>query len=140
MGPVSTPEPLVAAAAIVDDLAAPRLLLAARRSAPPALRGGWEFPGGKVEPGESPEQALVREVREELGCRVRVHRWLQGQVPIDSAGTMVLRVALAELVGGDPDPVEHDEVRWLAGDQLGTVGWLVADRPFLPELVEILGP
>src|SRR5690625_7316137 len=62
---------LVAAAAIVDDLRRPQALLAARRSAPKSLTGRWEFPGGKVEDGESDEAALHREIREELGVDVR---------------------------------------------------------------------
>ena len=62
---------LVVAAAIVDDLIAPTRVLAARRVEPRALAGGWEFPGGKVEPGEDPVAALHRELAEELQVRVR---------------------------------------------------------------------
>lgn len=111
-------------------------VLAARRTAPPAAAGRWELPGGKVEPGESPAQALVREVAEELGCTVAVTGWLAGEAPIGA--THVLTVALAELVAGEPDPVEHDEVRWLAADELGDVDWLEPDRPFLDELGALL--
>lgn len=111
-------------------------VLGARRTAPAAAAGRWEFPGGKVEPGETREAALVREVAEELGCRVEVTGWLAGEVPIGDSHT--LAVALATLVDGEPDPVEHDRVRWLAAGQLDDVDWLEADRPFLAELRELL--
>ena len=62
----------MAAVALVDDLARPTRVLAARRTEPPQLAGGWEFPGGKVEPGESSRQAASRETLEELGVRVRL--------------------------------------------------------------------
>ena len=101
-----------------------------------AAAGRWEFPGGKVEPGETPEAALVREVVEELGCRVEVTGWLAGEVPIGASH--FLAVALARLVDGEPDPVEHDLVRWLAAEELGDVDWLEADRPFLAELGQTL--
>jgi 8-oxo-dGTP diphosphatase len=111
-------------------------VLAARRTSPASAAGRWEFPGGKVEPGETPEAALVREVAEELGCRVEVTGWLAGEVPIGTSH--VLTVALARLFHGEPDPVEHDLVRWLAAAELGEVDWLEADRPFLAALRETL--
>ena len=107
-------------------------VLAARRTAPAVTAGRWEFPGGKVEPGEAAEAALVREVGEELGCAVAVLGWLDGEVPVGDHH--LLRVALARLVDGDPVPVEHDRVRWLSTAELDDVDWLDPDRPFLPEL------
>lgn len=96
----------------------------------------WEFPGGKAEPGESPEEAVVREVREELGCGIKVSDALGGEQPIKPGYT--LRVLLAELTDGDPVPHEHDALRWLGPEELDDVAWLGPDVPFLPELREVL--
>lgn len=115
-------------AAIVRD----GRVLAARRTFPAEAAGRWEFPGGKVEPGETPDDALIREVAEELGCTIEVTSWLPKQVPIGDRH--VLSVALARLVDGEPQPHEHDEVRWLGADELETVDWLEPDRPFLVAL------
>ena len=111
-------------------------VLACRRTAPPEAAGRWELPGGKVEPGETPDTALVREVREELGVEIAVSRWLAEKAPI--ALDLVLRVALATLADGEPHPVEHDAVRWLAADELDDVDWLDPDRPFLAEIGQFL--
>jgi 8-oxo-dGTP diphosphatase len=107
-------------------------VLAARRTTPATARGMWEFPGGKVEPGEDPDAAIVREVREELACEIRVVGRLEGAEEIKTGYT--LRVAVAELVDGEPVPHEHDALRWLRADELGLVRWLAPDLPFLPEL------
>lgn len=104
-------------------------LLAARRVLPESMAGGWEFPGGKVDPGETLAQACVREVREELGCDVEVVRELPGEQPLNPG--FVLRVVEARLVAGEPTPSEHDAVRWLAPEELDSLRWLDADRPFL---------
>jgi 8-oxo-dGTP diphosphatase len=116
-------------------------VLAARRAAPPALAGLWELPGGKVEPDEDPDACAVREITEELGCEVAVTGWLGGStvVPTEAGvGDLVLRVATAELVVGDPVPTEHDAVRWLGAAELDEVDWLEPDRPFLAELSALL--
>ncbi len=111
-------------------------VLACRRTAPAPAAGRWELPGGKVEPGETPEAAVVREVREELSCEVAVSRWLAAEAEI--ADGLVLRAALATLLQGEPVPVEHDAVRWLDAGELHDVDWLDPDRPFLPELLRLL--
>jgi 8-oxo-dGTP diphosphatase len=105
-------------------------VLAARRTG-----GGWEFPGGKVEPGESDEQAAVREIAEELGCTITVTGWLAGTVAIRPG--LELRVALATVVDGEPIPRhgDHDAVRWCAVADLPSLAWLPADVPFVEELV-----
>ena len=113
-------------------------VLAARRTSPPEAAGRWEFPGGKVEPGETAEAALAREITEELGCAVEVTGWLAGEAAIGT--THLLRVATARLLEGaaEPAPHEHDAVRWLTSSELDDVDWLEPDRPFLPELRAVL--
>jgi 8-oxo-dGTP diphosphatase len=126
---------LVVGVAIVHD----GRVLAARRSYPVEAAGRWEFPGGKVDDGETPDDAVVREVAEELGCLVAVTDWLDPEVRIRDG--LVLRVATAALVDGEPIPRhgEHDAVRWLRPDQLERVDWLAADRPFTGLLGKGLG-
>jgi 8-oxo-dGTP diphosphatase len=111
-------------------------VLATRRTRPAEAAGRWEFPGGKVEPGEEPEAALVRELREELGVEVSVTGRLGGEQPVTDRYR--LRVLLAEVVGGEPVPHEHDALRWLGPEELDAVPWLGPDLPFLAELREIL--
>jgi mutator protein MutT len=122
----------VVGAAIVRD----GRVLAARRTFPAEAAGRWELPGGKVEAGETRDDALVREVTEELGCTVAVTHWLHGEVAIGDRH--VLSVAVVRLVAGEPRPREHDAVRWLGPDELGTVDWLEPDRPFLPHVADRL--
>ncbi|KGN33675.1 DNA mismatch repair protein MutT [Knoellia sinensis KCTC 19936] len=125
----------VVAAAIVDDLESPTVLLAARRTEPSALAGGWEFAGGKVDPGETDVQALHREIREELGVEVEIGELLEGPLergrwPLGTAYAM--SVWLAVVTEGVPAPIEdHDAVRWLTRDDLYAVEWLPADLPIV---------
>jgi 8-oxo-dGTP diphosphatase len=107
-------------------------VLAARRTTPPEAAGGWELPGGKCHPDESLGSAAVREVREELACEVRVTGRLEGAVPVKEGYT--LEVVVAELVSGEPVPLEHDALRWLPSDEVASVRWLPSDVPFLAEL------
>jgi 8-oxo-dGTP diphosphatase len=121
----------VVAAALVQD----GRVLAARRVQPARLAGGWEFPGGKVEPGESEVSALVRELREELGVDAAVGARL-GEA---ADGTVTLAVYAATLVAGRPRPMQdHDRLRWLAAAELADVAWLPADRLLLPLVADFL--
>ncbi|MBB4891527.1 8-oxo-dGTP diphosphatase [Streptomyces olivoverticillatus] len=112
-------------------------LLAARRSAPPELAGRWELPGGKLEPGETPREALVRELREELGIEVEPLERIAGEWPLRPP--YVLQVWTARLLAGEPRPLEdHDELRWLTPDRIGEVDWLEQDRPAVAEAARML--
>ena len=114
-------------------------VLACARAGPPEVAGRWEFPGGKVEPGESETAALVRECAEELAVRVEVGDRIGRDVRLGH-GHSVLKVYLARLVGGDqPQPLEHSELRWLGADELDSVPWLPADSPIVAALRPVLG-
>ncbi|MBT2527657.1 (deoxy)nucleoside triphosphate pyrophosphohydrolase [Streptomyces sp. ISL-99] len=124
---------VVVGAAVFDE----GRLLAARRSAPPELAGRWELPGGKVEPGETPEQALVRELREELGVETDVLERIPGEWPLKPG--YVLHVWTARLLSGTPRPLQdHDDLRWLRPHEADSVDWLPQDRPAVAEAVRRL--
>lgn len=133
---------LVVAAVLVDNLDRPRRCLSARRSSPPALAGRWEFPGGKVHPGEDPRTALHRELAEELQVVVRLGAELAGPHrgcwPISAAYEM--RLWSACVCAGSPTLTgSHDELRWLARTELDTVDWLDADRAVVAALPRMWG-
>jgi 8-oxo-dGTP diphosphatase len=119
---------VVVGAAIIRD----GRLLAAQRAEPAELAGGWEFPGGKVDPGETDRDALVRECHEELGVRVALGERIGGDWPLSLSG--VLRVWTAELVDGEPAALEHLALRWLAPEELYDVEWLPGDLPLVEEI------
>ena len=123
---------VVVGAAIVAD----GRLLAAQRAGPPEVAGGWELPGGKVDPGESELQALVRECREELGVAIAVGERIGGDWPISDG--YVLRVWLATVVSGVPEAREHLALRWLAPEELFQVPWLPADLPIVRAVQDVL--
>lgn len=125
--------PVVVGAAITAD----GRVLAAQRDRPPATAGLWEFPGGKVEPGEDERVALARECREELGAGIVVGDRLGPDLVL--ANGWVLRLYLARLVpGAEPVAGEHRAIRWLPADRLVTLKWLPADRVVLPGLAVAL--
>ncbi len=128
----------VVGAAIVDD---GRVLVAQRSAGPYA--GLWEFPGGKVEPGEADLSALVRECAEELGVAI-VPQAFVGEVLLDGVvgggvpGASTLRVWWARLAGGDPVAHEHAQLRWVTAGELEALDWIPADRPLLPAVRTLL--
>ncbi len=126
----------IVAAAILDSLEAPRKLLAARRTSPPALAGLWEFPGGKLEAGEICEAGVRRELAEELGIEVALGSEVFGPVPqgwiLDENAAM--RVWFAEITAGTPATLEdHDQLAWvdLDTEALEALDWIPADLPIV---------
>jgi 8-oxo-dGTP diphosphatase len=128
----------VVGAAIVDG---DRVLVAQRAGGP--YDGRWEFPGGKVEPGESDLAALVREICEELGTQIEPRDFL-GEVVLDGVvgggppGASTLRVWSARLAGDAPVANEHAALRWVRADELDELEWIAADRPLLPAVRTLL--
>jgi 8-oxo-dGTP diphosphatase len=111
-------------------------VLACRRAADRHLGGLWEFPGGKVEDGEDPREALARELAEELGIVVRVGNrfdavveWTDGVVRIRLSGFP------CEILEGKAEALEHDEIRWCEPGELPGLDWAEADLPILEELL-----
>jgi len=114
------------------------------RRPPEKQHGGlWEFPGGKVEPGESDLSALVRECAEELGVVILPQSFV-GEVLLDGVvgggapGASTLRVWWARLAGGQPVAHEHAQLRWVRADELQALDWIPADRPLLPAVRTLL--
>ena len=124
---------VVVAAAIERD----GRYLAARRTKPDWAAGRWEFPGGKVEPGESETDALAREIREELGVTIAVGNRVPGEWPLHD--DLVLHLYVATLIEGDPQPLDHhDELRWVALDEFEDLDWLPSDVDAVGALAECL--
>lgn len=95
----------------------------------------WEFPGGKVEKGESERQALVREIREELGVRCTVHEQVKRVVYPYPDTDVEIAFYRTVIVEGEPQPLSMAEIRWVYKGDLDKLDFLVADRPFVAELV-----
>lgn len=126
------PTQIVVAGALIAD----GRLLVAQRARPPQLAGLWELPGGKVAPGESDGDALVRELREELGVDVVVGHRLGGDVALSAV--MVLRAYLVRQIGGTASALDHRALRWVTGAELAALAWVPADTAWLPELESAL--
>lgn len=124
----------VVAAAIVDGS---RLLLA-QRTRPPEFAGMWELPGGKVEDGETPAEALVRELREELGIEVVAGERVGADVPLNDE--LVLRAYRVEIVHGTPEALEHSAIRWFDAADLPAADLVPNDQEWLPDLLRLLEP
>lgn len=112
-----------------------RLLIARRRADQhPPLQ--WEFPGGKVEPGESEAACLIREIREELGMDIRPLRRLTPVVHDYGDKQIQLIPYECEWTGGEPEAREHAEIRWIRPEEVWDYDWCAADVPVVQQLFD----
>ncbi len=98
------------------------------------FKDGWEFPGGKMEPGESPEEALVREIEEELETEIRVEKMVHTIQYDYPQFHLTMHCFLCSIVSGELTLTEHEAARWLGKTEMNSVEWLPADI----EVIEIL--
>ncbi|WP_081580932.1 (deoxy)nucleoside triphosphate pyrophosphohydrolase [Bifidobacterium asteroides] len=123
----------VAGGAILEN----GLILCAQRGPGRTLEGCWEFPGGKIKPGESPSEALRREIFEELDCTVRVLEPVCTTMYTYPFGRIALCIQLCRLTQGRPQRSEHRALRWLAPADLPSLNWAPADRPAVAILTAV---
>jgi mutator protein MutT len=124
----------VTAAIIVKD----NKVFAARRKTGAHLAGFWEFPGGKLEAGETPEQCLARELKEELSITTRVGAFVGESVYDYGAKIVRLMAYQVEHLSGDFELIDHDELRWLDLDDLNSVEWAPADIPLVEQYKKLV--
>ncbi len=99
-----------------------------------AWRDYWEFPGGKIEPGETPEEALAREIREELDIGISVLGFLCSVEYDYPEFHLSMRCFRCRIDTGEPKLLEHEAARWLRRGELRGLNWLPADLQILPEI------
>jgi len=110
-------------------------ILCAQRGGEKSLPFLWEFPGGKIEQGESPHQALIRELSEELLIEVELEATIFDAVSYEyDFGVVNLTTIIGKLKSGEPVLTEHQEIRWLSPEELFEVEWAPADIPIVKQL------
>lgn len=109
-------------------------ILCAQRGLTKTLAYKWEFPGGKVEDGEVPHEALQREINEEMLCKVEVGDQVEHTVYEYDFGIVHLTTYYCTLIEGDPVLTEHQEIKWLSPKELPTLDWAPADIPAINKL------
>lgn len=111
-------------------------IFCAKRSATMALPNYWEFPGGKLEPEETKEEALAREIKEELGCEIQVGQQVEDTTYDYDSFIVRLETFKAKIIEGRPKLVEHADAKWLPKEKLHQLNWAPADIPAVKRLQE----
>lgn len=123
----------VVGAAIIEN----RKLLAAKRTEGRSLGGYWEFPGGKIDSGETPEEALKREVFEEFGANATIFEKIDEPFEKEyDFGVVVLEILYVRLDSEITKTIEHEELRWVSEQEALELSWAPTDVPAIKELVE----
>ena len=134
---------LVVGAVVVDDLRQPTRFLAAQRAYPAQLRGQWEFPGGKVEPGEAPQAALARELCEELDIVAKIGMEVIPDTPLSAwplKPGLEMRVWLVSTERPEISPgTSHMQVKWVTPVQALDLNWLAPDLPIVRQIIKLMG-
>ncbi|SDB12782.1 8-oxo-dGTP diphosphatase [Streptococcus henryi] len=115
----------VVAAAIEKD----GLIFCAQRPEGKSLAGFWEFPGGKLEEGETPEEALIREIKEEFDSEIEIISYLNEASYEYDFGIVTMKTYLSKLISGDLELLEHQDSKWLPVDRLKELNWAPVDVP-----------
>lgn len=110
-------------------------IFCAQRSPNMSLPNYWEFPGGKIEKGESPQEALVREIKEELNCTIDVKEKVEDTTYEYEKVIVRLETYMATLLEGHPTALEHSNTKWVKRDELLTLDFAPADIPAVEKLV-----
>ncbi|UOX36402.1 (deoxy)nucleoside triphosphate pyrophosphohydrolase [Weissella cibaria] len=123
----------VVGAAIIEN----GKLLAAKRTEGRSLGGYWEFPGGKIDSGETPEEALKREVFEEFGANATIFEKIEEPFEKEyDFGVVVLEILYVRLDSEITKTIEHEELRWVSEQEALELSWAPTDVPAIKELVE----
>lgn len=109
-------------------------ILCALRSPEMTLPNYWEFPGGKIEKGESKEEALKREIKEELGCKIEVLQHVEDTTYEYEKVIVRLETFMARIIDGTPELSEHAEIKWVTKENLSSLNWAPADIPAIEKL------
>lgn len=127
----------VVAAIICDDIDNPTKVFSTARGYG-EYKGGWEFPGGKIEEGETSEQALAREIKEELDTVIKVGKYIDTIEYSYPSFHLSMDCFLCEIISGDLTLLEAEAAKWLTKNELSTVDWLPADITIIDKLKNIM--
>lgn len=124
----------VVGAAIIKE----NKILVMQRGEQMTLPGMWEFPGGKIEANETEQEALIREIKEELNVDIKIHDYINKASYDYVFGTVILKVYTAEIVSGEISMEEHSDGKWVTADELMAIDWAPVDIPAAEALTTYL--